>query len=269
MSYSTQPGAGASPLAGRRGVVTRPRAQAQELCDRLEGAGARVLVSPAIRIEPVHGPDVDAMVRACAAERGDRAIVFTSRNAVASFLDAAGRAGLDAGAFAGALVAAVGPATAAALVRAGLEAGIVASPHTAEGLAAAMAAARVPLAHYRVFYPRAEGARETIAAVLAPLGVQVEDAVFYRSVAVAIDAAALDPAPEVITFASPSAVEAFSQALPRELGETIRRDALAACIGPVTAEAARRLGHARVLTARVHTAEGLVAALAAHFEKER
>jgi len=269
MSCSAQQGPGRSALDGRRVLVTRPREQARALCEALAAAGATVATAPAIRIEPVQGPEVDAMVRACAAAGSRGAVVFTSRNAVNCFLEAARALDLEARAFADLFMAAVGPATAAALSAAGLEARVVAAPHTAEGLAAALARARVSLAGYRIFYPRAEGARETIAAALAPLGVIVEDVVFYRSVPVPVDAAALDPAPEVITFASPSAAEAFTHGLPRALGESLRAGALAACIGPVTAEAARRLGYARVLTAPTHTAEGLVAAIAAHFEKER
>ncbi|MEA2443260.1 MAG: uroporphyrinogen methyltransferase / synthase, partial [Thermoleophilales bacterium] len=59
------------PLFGRRVVVTRARQQASALAARLAALGAAVVETPAIRIEPRSGPDVDA----AGAGIGDYALV--------------------------------------------------------------------------------------------------------------------------------------------------------------------------------------------------
>ena len=80
---------------------------------------------------------------------------------------------------------------------------------------------------------------------------------------------------DVITFASPSAVEQFAKTgLVSEV--TIAGDVdgktdadgpnpIVACIGPVTADAARRLGLEVAVEAAKHTAEGLAESLENYF----
>jgi uroporphyrinogen-III synthase len=69
---------------------------------------------------------------------------------------------------------------------------------------------------------------------------------------------------DVITFASPSAVECFSE----HVGARIGRAAVAV-IGPITAAAAERLGIAVALSATEFTAAGLVAALVSYAGGQR
>jgi uroporphyrinogen-III synthase len=69
------------------------------------------------------------------------------------------------------------------------------------------------------------------------------------------------PGLDCVTFASASAVVCFqSLAGGRELSRGVR----VACIGPITAEAARNAGMDTLLVAREHTLPGLVAALELH-----
>ena len=78
MSAATMP---ARPLAGRCIVVTRPRAQAPALADRLAAAGASVLTVPTIAIE---APESwDPLDRALDRVADYRWLVFTSANGVA------------------------------------------------------------------------------------------------------------------------------------------------------------------------------------------
>ena len=72
------------PLFGRRIVVTRSREQAGELVDMLEERGAEAIQAPTIRIAPPEDPD--ALDRACAEAGAYDWIVFTSANAVESFM---------------------------------------------------------------------------------------------------------------------------------------------------------------------------------------
>src|SRR5687767_5044602 len=72
------------PLFGRRIVVTRSREQAGELVEMLEERGAEAIQAPTIRIAPPE--DMDALDRACADACAYDWIVFTSANAVDTFM---------------------------------------------------------------------------------------------------------------------------------------------------------------------------------------
>ncbi|MHC4717732.1 MAG: uroporphyrinogen-III C-methyltransferase, partial [Planctomycetota bacterium] len=105
-------------LFGRRIVVTRPRAQAAGLTDRLRRLGADVLELPAIRIEP---PDDPKPLEDAAAEAGAFDwILFTSVNGVDAFFAALRRLGADSRALGGVGVGSIGPATTERLGRYGI-----------------------------------------------------------------------------------------------------------------------------------------------------
>jgi uroporphyrinogen-III synthase len=135
-----------------------------------------------------------------------------------------------------------------------------ASDYRAEGLLAAFAQAEV--GGRRFLLPVSDRARDVLADGLAARGAVVERVVAYRTVAPAEAgpalARALAEGVDVVTFASPSAVESFVALAPSG-GASVR----AAVIGPVTETRAREAGLAVVAVAQPSTAEGLVAALAA------
>jgi uroporphyrinogen III methyltransferase/synthase len=112
----------------------------------------------------------------------------------------------------------------------------------------------------RMLLPISDRARDVLAEGLLARGAQVQRVVAYRTVAPAEAgpalARALAEGVDVVTFASPSAVENFVDVAPaRGVGTR------AAVIGPVTEERARALGLDVVVTARPSTAEGLATAL--------
>jgi uroporphyrinogen III methyltransferase/synthase len=118
------------PLHGEVVAVTRARAQASGLAERLRELGAEVVETPAIRIEPrpVEGELLEAVERI-----GEYALVcFTSPNGVRLLFEALASAGRDARALAGATVAAIGPGTAAALLEHGIRADVVPERFVAE-----------------------------------------------------------------------------------------------------------------------------------------
>src|SRR5262245_31794030 len=76
------------PLAGRRIVVTRSRAQAHDLGDRLTALGAQVIYCPAIKIaEPA---DPGSFKAAVAAIDTFDWLILTSTNGVRAFFDEMG-----------------------------------------------------------------------------------------------------------------------------------------------------------------------------------
>lgn len=239
------------PLQGRRVVVTRPRAQAGSLVRALQQVGASVVALPVVTIaEPADGGEALA---AAARRVADFAWVgFASANAVDRFL-AVVRDGRD---LAGVRLAAVGAATARALAAHHLVADLVPDEATAEALAAAFPA---PGSDGRpVLFPRAAEGRTVLADRLRAAGWDVEEVDAYRTLpanphqpAVAAAASA-----DVVTFTAPSTVAAFVTLVGAD-----RMPPVVACIGPVTAEAARRAGLRVDVVAADHSAPGLVAAL--------
>jgi uroporphyrinogen-III synthase len=151
-------------------------------------------------------------------------------------------------------IAVIGPGTAAALRRAGAEPGLVAPRAVAEGLLDAF-----PAGPGRVLVAQGDRARAALVDGLRARGWEARAVVAYRTVlrpVPPVEAAAARRA-DAVAFTSASTVEGWvagagAQWLPP----------VVVSIGPVTTEAAARLGIAVHATADPHTLDGLVDALA-------
>lgn len=248
------------PLFGKRVLVTRARAQASALSERLAALGALPIELPAIRILP---PEDDAPLDAALARLPEYDwVIFTSVNGVARAFERLAAAGRDARAVGGARVCAIGPATAAALAERGIRADRVPPEFVAESILAALASE--PLDGRRVLLPRADIARDALAVGLAERGAMVDQVAAYRTVPeVEIDPATLTQvrtgAIDIVTLTSSSTARNLVAALGGDLSGL--QAALVAAIGPVTAATARELGLRVDVEAREHTIPGLVAAL--------
>lgn len=245
------------PLSGRRIVVTRPAAQAEEFRAPLEALGAEVLLLALTRIERLDPARLqDALARLDSFDW----LVVTSRNAVDVLLEEVERAGIPVTALARLRLAAVGPSTADALREADLEVTLVPDNHRAEGLADALSEREIRGA--RVLYPMAEGAREALVPALRALGAAVEAIPVYRSATVPVDVEEVrtrlrDGTVDLLTFTAPSAVHAYAKVVGDD--DACRIPGIS--IGPVTSEAMRRAGIVVTAEARESTIVGLVAAV--------
>lgn len=242
------------PLAGKRIVVTRVRAQASALAMQLREAGADVLEMPAIRIEPLGSAPLHRALDALASYQW---VVFTSQNTVDMVWRALRERGGDARAFAGARIAAVGPATAEALLACGIAPDLVPVQYVGEALADALRESG-DLTGARVLLARAESARDVVPDVLRASGAYVDTIAVYRTVADAAGAAnvrsrLLAGEIDLVTVTSSSTVRYFVDAV----GEDAARAAPLASIGPVTTATARERG----LTIAVEAAEATISAL--------
>ena len=242
------------PLAGCKVVVTRATNQAGSLADALRDRGAEVVELPVIAIaEPTDGG-------AALAEALDRALagqydwmVVTSPNGAQRVAEwFGGRA------FPG-RIAAVGPKTAAPLVAAGHAVDFVAKSAVAEGLLAEFPVPDSQGGRARVLVARAETARAVLPDGLRSAGWEVEVVVAYRNVAPDVDPGVLAAAAlaDLVTFTSESTVHRYHDLFPGAVSPVE-----AACIGPISAAAARHAGH-EVVQADPHSVEGLVAAVEA------
>lgn len=249
------------PLAGRRIVVTRRTEQSAWLCDRLRQLGATAVELPLIEVaRPVEMAPLDAALRGLA--RYDW-VVFTSANAVRAVSDRITDLGLAEQTLTSRKIASVGPSTTHSLRKCfpDIAVAVEAAKHDAEALLKALATGARGL---RFLLPASDRARGILPAGLRAEGAEVDVVVAYRTVAPA-DArervlAGLRGGVDLVTFASPSAVENFVTAA----AEWVPRVA-AAVIGPVTEEACRRAGIEVKVVAAPATAQGLADALVRHF----
>jgi uroporphyrinogen-III synthase len=120
-------------------------------------------------------------------------------------------------------------------------------------------AARTDIDGARMLYPAAAGARDVLPDGLRSLGATVDVVPVYRSasdpdgqarIRALVNAGELD----LVTVAAPSAVDALLDALPPEFASRLP----VACIGPVTARAARTAGFPVKVEATAAVLEGWV-----------
>ena len=239
------------PLFGRAVVVTRARAQASTLADRLRALGAETVELPTIEI--VAPADGGAALRSAAARLHTFDwVVCSSVNAVERLFAEL----RDARAFRAARVAAVGPGTAGALAAHGVVADL--QPQTAVAEALVEAFPPPSGAGGRVLLPQAAGARAVLADGLRALGWEVDVVVAYRTVSARPSGEALAAAAkaDAIAFTSSSTVTSWLAVAGHDAMPPV-----VACIGPVTAATAAGHGVPVTVVASVHTVDGLVAAL--------
>jgi len=258
------------PLFGKRILVTRAEKQAGELSQALAELGAEPVELPAIEIRP----RVDGKALRFALDRLDAAeydwLVFTSANGVDVFFGHLCQQGRDARALGRARVCAIGPGTAEMLACFGIVADLLPERFVAEGVVDALS--KQDIMGKRVLWLRARGARRTLALGLARLGAQVDELPLYTAAApkdANAEALARLRAGEidVVTFASSSAVRNLAKLLGDDVSALEKP--LIACIGPVTARAARKLGLRVDVEASEHTVDGLVQALRERYREDQ
>jgi uroporphyrinogen-III synthase len=202
-------------------IVTRPRAQAGPLVDRLEALGHEVVECPLIEIERISDELIDAS--------GYDWVIVTSPNGA----DEVARRGRNLP-----RVAAVGPGTAERLRELGIDPAFVPRVSSQDGLLD-----EFPQPAGRVLFTAAEGARRR------PIDVLGADFVpLYRT-------RLLTPEPpdgDVVVLASGSAARAYAAVGGRTPAVTI---------GPQTTHVAESLGLAVVAEATTHDLDGLVRAV--------
>ena len=203
-------------------IVTRPRAQAGPLVERIEALGFEVVECPLIEIERTSDDPID-----CA---GYEWLIVTSPNGADEIV----RRGTNLP-----KVAAVGPGTAETLRAQGIEADFVPRVSSQEGLLA-----EFPRPEGRVLFAAAENSRR------GPIDELGADFVALYSTRL------LSPEPppgDVVVLASGSAARAYAW---------IGGDVPAVTIGPETSRIARSEGLTVVAEAETHDLDGLVAAVA-------
>ncbi len=267
------------PLAGISVLVTRAREQSAGLVDDLTSKGARVTVIPAVSISQVLEPEGfdSAMARIGLYEN----IVFTSVNGVAYTLELLSGKGFGPWDLPPALC--VGEKTANAWEEAGGEVAAVPERYTAEALLEVLGE---DLGGRSFLIMRPEVVKTELGKQMSERGAEIEEIVIYRTATPEEGADALGELmaggePDVVLFASPSAIEGILKMAVQRPTSNVQRKSVAEgeeqgegrraeggeknildipviCIGPTTAKAAEEAGFTEIYFPDEHTAEGMV-----------
>lgn len=252
----------ARPLFGLTIAVTRPSNQARSMCTLLTERGAHSRILPMIRVE---APSDPAPMRK-AVTNLDRYswVVFTSVNAVDGFFEALAEEGGDTRSLASCRIASVGSATETRLEAEGVKPDLIPERFHSGGLAEALCERGVEEGECAL-YPCSSLAPEGFPDRLREAGLAVERVEAYTIVPVELPEGVLDPPPDVITFASPSAATNFVDRVSARI-EALKRDVVFASIGPSTTSRMKELELPVQIEAEQHTVRGLVDAIVEHFK---
>lgn len=246
-----------SPLFGKRVLVTRPANQSTAFAQQLWSRGAEPIIAPVIAIGPPDDPS--AMQAAVVGANRYSWIVFNSSNAVSAYFNRLRQLNLDARALGNLKIAAIGPKTAQSLSCQGITADLVPSEFVSEAVAEALLAATQ--SHDRILIFNAQDGRDVLERALVGSGRDVTVVGAYKTNFVDdpqfADAVTKS---DIVTFTSTSSVRGFVHNL-RDSQLCAARGKLIACIGPITAQAARECGLQVDIIADEYTADGLLEAL--------
>ena len=256
------------PLFGRTILVTRARQQASEFACRLEELGAECVLFPTIEtIPPRSWDEVDLALNTLSDYQW---VLFTSVNGVRYFFDRIRESGRDVRVLHGLKLGAIGPATADAIRDEGLRVDFIPSEYRAEGIIEELTPHLGP--DERILIPRAKEAREVLPQKLAEAGAGVHVVCAYETVMPAdrldevrqrLEAREID----MITFTSSSTVTNFIQMFEPGEAAGLAEHVIVACIGPVTAETARKHGLKPRVQPEAYTIDAMVEAILGFFLK--
>ena len=242
----------------KRILVTRPRAQADSLVDRLRAAGFEPIYFPVIEIRPIENNV--ALDKALDKLNCYEWVVFTSVNGVEAVFDKFSP--LFLGESVEVKFAAIGPKTAEALKARGITPDFVPEEYVAEAILPGLG----DLHGKWVLLPRAEIARQALPEAIVNAGGTAHEIAVYKTLPVQPDPeglAALKLGVDWITFTSPSTVRNFVEIIRQQKLDPFKLtgNPKIACIGPITECAAKNEGFEVDLVAEKYTTEGLISAL--------
>jgi len=249
------------PLSGMRVIVTRSADQATILSKKLQNLGATTIEIPMIEVlPPSDTKPIDSSIWNLSKYDW---IIFTSVHGVEFFLQRMAMLQIPASCLSCVKIAAIGPATSAAIQSIGRSPDYVPPEFLSESIATGLGT----LQGKRILLPRADIASKKLPLQLRAKGALVDEVVAYQTVApreLKGDRlkTVLQSGVNMVIFTSPSTVRNFANALGHV---SVRKDlsnARIACIGPVTAEAAKQLGMDVNVIANPHTIDALVEAIA-------
>jgi len=247
-------------LVGVRILITRSKAENQILAEKLRELGAVTLELPTIAIVPPENMELlDQSIKTLSKYNW---LIFTSQHGVQFFVERMAAVGEPMDRLHEIKVAAIGPATAAALERLSRKPDYMPKEFLSEQIVYGLGDVKGK----RILLPRADIASGILPERLREKQACVDEVVAYRTIIpedLSLDRLLLilNQGIDVVTFTSPSTALNLAQFAEGRLGNLLK-GVKVACIGPVTADAAKSLGVHVDIIAPNHTIDGLVEAIA-------
>jgi len=253
------------PLFGKRIVVTRAREQASGFLRELASLGAECIQFPTIEIIP---PDSwEPLDAAISTLESYQWLLFTSVNGVKYFLQRLHFQGKDVRDLKGIKIGAIGPKTADQWRQLGIKPDLVPDEYRAEAVVEAFK--KWDTDGVSILIPRAAKAREILPDRLRKMGARVTVVDAYKTVSPTADTAGIRDMLEkgtidMVTFTSSSTVTNFINMFgsrKKRLTDEWMKRVKVACIGPITADTARKQGLSVDLMPSDYTIEALAEAI--------
>ncbi len=255
------------PLFGRTVLVTRAQEQAGEFTDILEKYGAIPIGYPTIRTGPPPSwKPLDHGIKRLSTY--DWAI-FTSVNGVRYFFERLTDLNKDLRELKGVRICAIGPRTARAIRELNIRVDMTPKVFRAEAILEALGAEGIK--GKRFILPRALEAREILPDTIRELGGTIDVLPAYRTVRPRKKAAEMkerlfNGEIDTITFTSSSTVTNFMRFFKKNEAMDLNRVTRVACIGPITADTAKKQGLTVDIMPRNYTIPALAEAIAEYYK---
>ena len=255
------------PLFGKGVVITRPEKQADDLARLLAKEGANPIHFPTIKIVPP--PDWRELDAAIKILEEYEWLIFTSANGVAFLFERLVAKKKDIRNLKGVRICCIGPATAQQVESKGIKVDLVPKKFISEGILKSFSA--INLKGKKILIARAAEARDVLPEGLKKLGVNVDVVTAYETVSSGkkkneLETLFKENQVDVITFTSSSTVNNFVKIMGNSF--KLPKGVKIACIGPVTAAAAKKAGLSVDIHQEEYTIEGLVGALIDYFSSK-
>ncbi len=256
---------GNKPLAGKKILITRAREQSAEFASSLKNLGAEGIEFPTIEIRPPLS--WDALDRAIQNLNTYDWLIFTSANGVRFFFERLKkkRENLPSSL----KVCAIGPATAKELNKREIQIDYIPKEFIAEAILDGFKEMQVK--GKKILLARAEKARDILPNGLKEMGAEVEVVEVYRTIKPKGGAKRLKlllkEKIDAIAFTSSSTVDHFVDLLKGVDHKKALKGVAIACIGPITADTARKRGMKVHIQPKEYTIPGLTQAIAKYFTK--
>lgn len=253
------------PLFGKRIVVTRSRAQASLLQEKIEELGGLPIPYPVLKCEPINQQGLQKAISELFLYNH---VIFTSTNGVEIFFKELHSQGRDARAFGMIKVTAIGSATEEFLLKYGIKADYVPEKYIGEEIVAMLK--NKLKAGDRILIPRSKNARDYLVTELSK-NYLVDEVITYQTVMEEeydreTDEMIRKGAVDYITFTSSSTVDYFIRMLGSEY-KTILKGIQLISIGPITSKQIRSYGITVDREALKYTIDGVIQELI-NFNKE-
>lgn len=256
------------PLAGKKILITRARDQSGDFATRLKTLGAEVIEFPTIEIvPPLCWKELDQAIDQL---RSYGWLIFTSANGVNFFWQRLAERG-EVHRFPSTLkVCSIGPATANQLRKKKISVSYIPKEFIAESILDGFE--KLLIKGERILLARAKKARDILPNGLKKMGAKVDVVEVYRTIRPKQGAKRLkqilaEGKIDVITFTSSSTVNHFVELLRKEDLKKMLKGIVIACIGPVTAKAAKGWGMKVQIQPKQYTIPGLTQAIVEHFAR--